>query len=59
MCNIKLYQRRTMTPPVYLNLPNYGTASFFSFKATELDYVGPLYGRTFEKNYVLTYRFCC
>ena len=48
----KGYQGRTMTPPVSPDLLNYTIDSSFLFTATGLDYAGPLYVRTSEKNSV-------
>ena len=49
----KRYKGRTMTPPVSQDLPNYRIDSLFSFKATGMDYAGPLNVRTSENDAVL------
>ena len=46
-------QGRAMTPPVSPDLPSYRIDSLLSFKTTELDYTGPLYVTTYEKDAVL------
>ena len=55
----KRYQGRMMTSPASPNLPNYRIGSLFSFKATGLDYPGPIYVRTSEKDAVLSVIFYC
>ena len=55
----KRYQGRAMAPPVSPDLPNYKIDSLFSFKATGLDYPGPLYVRTCEYDAVSKVYILC
>ena len=48
-----------MAPPVSPDLPNYRIDSLFSFKATGLDYPGPLYVRTCEYDAVSKVYILC